>query len=160
MGVYRVENEDELHVALKEAFTYEDHVIIEKCIIGREFSIAVVEGKALPVIEIAPLTGFYDYKNKYQAGSTIETCPADLPSKVAKRMQQHAEEACAAVSIQSYARVDFMLDTVTMEDYALEVNTLPGMTPTSLMPQEAQALGLSFDDLCEWILAVSLKKYK
>ena len=160
VGVYRVENEDELHVALKEAFTYEDHVIIEKCIIGREFSIAVVEGKALPVIEIAPLTGFYDYKNKYQAGSTIETCPADLPSEVAKRMQQHAEEACAAVSIQSYARVDFMLDTVTMEDYALEVNTLPGMTPTSLMPQEAQALGLSFDDLCEWILAVSLKKYK
>ena len=160
VGVYRVENEDELHVALKEAFTYEDHVIIEKCIIGREFSIAVVEGKALPVIEIAPLTGFYDYKNKYQAGSAIETCPADLPSKVAKRMQQHAEEACAAVSIQSYARVDFMLDTVTMEDYALEVNTLPGMTPTSLMPQEAQALGLSFDDLCEWILAVSLKKYK
>ncbi len=160
VGVYRVENEDELHVALREAFTYEDHVIIEKCIIGREFSIAVVEGKALPVIEIAPLTGFYDYKNKYQAGSTIETCPADLPSKVAKRMQQHAEEACAAVSIQSYARVDFMLDTVTMEDYALEVNTLPGMTPTSLMPQEAQALGLSFDDLCEWILAVSLKKYK
>ena len=140
VGVYRVEN--------------------EKCIIGREFSIAVVEGKALPVIEIAPLTGFYDYKNKYQAGSTIETCPADLPSEVAKRMQQHAEEACAAVSIQSYARVDFMLDTVTMEDYALEVNTLPGMTPTSLMPQEAQALGLSFDDLCEWILAVSLKKYK
>ena len=62
VGVYRVENEDELHVALKEAFTYEDHVIIEKCIIGREFSIAVVEGKALPVIEIAPLTGFYDYK--------------------------------------------------------------------------------------------------
>ena len=160
VGVYRVENEDELHVALKEAFTYEDHVIIEKCIIGREFSIAVVEGKALPVIEIAPLTGFYDYKNKYQAGSTIETCPADLPSEVTKRMQQHAEEACAAVSIQSYARVDFMLDTVTMEDYALEVNTLPGMTPTSLMPQEAQALGLSFDDLCEWILAVSLKKYK
>ena len=80
--------------------------------------------------------------------------------KSPKRMQQHAEEACAAVSIQSYARVDFMLDTVTMEDYALEVNTLPGMTPTSLMPQEAQALGLSFDDLCEWILAVSLKKYK
>ena len=73
-----------------------------------------MEGKALPVIEIAPLTGFYDYKNKYQAGSTIETCPADLPSEVAKRMQQHAEEACAAVSIQSYARVDFMLDTVTI----------------------------------------------
>ena len=160
VGVYRVENEVELHTALNEAFTYEDHVIIEKCIVGREFSIAVVEGKALPVIEIAPLTGFYDYKNKYQAGSTIETCPADLPADITERMQRHAEEACAAVPIQSYARVDFMLDTVTMEDYALEVNTLPGMTPTSLMPQEAQALGLSFDDLCEWILAVSLKKYK
>ena len=75
-------------------------------------------------------------------------------------MQRHAEAACASVGIEGYARVDFMLDDRTGEDYALEVNTLPGMTPTSLMPQEAQALGLSFDDLCEWILAVSLKKYK
>jgi D-alanine-D-alanine ligase len=160
VGVYRVENVFGLEKALKEAFSYEDQVLIERCIIGREFSIAVVEGKALPIIEIAPLTGFYDYKNKYQAGSTVETCPADLPQNLTARMQKHAEEACAAVGIQGYARVDFMLDERSGEDYALEVNTLPGMTPTSLMPQEAAALGYSFAQLCEWILEVSMKKYK
>ena len=149
-----------LKEALQEAFSYEDRVIIERCIIGREFSVAVVEGRALPIIEIAPLSGFYDYKNKYQAGSTIETCPADLPGNLTARMQKHAEEACAAVGIEGYARVDFMLDERSGEDYALEVNTLPGMTPVSLLPQEAAALGYSFAQLCEWILQVSLKKYE
>lgn len=160
VGVYRVEDVFGLEKALQEAFSYEDHVLIERCIIGREFSIAVVEGKALPVIEIAPLIGFYDYKNKYQAGSTVETCPADLPENLSARMQKHAEEACAAVGIEGYARVDFMLDERSGEDYALEVNTLPGMTPTSLMPQEAAVLGYSYEQLCEWILQVSLKKYE
>lgn len=159
VGVYRAEDASSLETALKDAFSYEDQVLIERCIIGREFSIAVVEGKALPVIEIAPLVGFYDYKNKYQAGSTIETCPADLPLHISARMQKHAEEACASVGIEGYARVDFMLDERSGEDYALEVNTLPGMTPTSLMPQEAAALGYSYEDLCEWILEVSMKKY-
>ena len=149
----------ELEKALDEAFTFEDQAIIERCIIGREFSIAVIEGEALPIIEIAPISGFYDYKNKYQPGSTIETCPAKLPEETAVRMQRHAEAACASVGIEGYARVDFMLDDRTGEDYALEVNTLPGMTPTSLMPQEAQAIGYSFPQLCEWILNVSMKKY-
>lgn len=160
VGVYRVNDVFGLDKALKQAFAYEDQVLIERCIVGREFSIAVVEGKALPVIEIAPLQGFYDYKNKYQAGSTVETCPADIPQNLTARMQRHAEAACAAVGIESYARVDFMLDGRSGEDYALEVNTLPGMTPTSLLPQEAAALGLSYPQLCEWILEVSLKKYK
>lgn len=160
VGVYRVDDVFGLEKTLQEAFSYENRVLIERCIIGREFSIAVVEGKALPVIEIAPIVGFYDYKNKYQAGSTIETCPADLPKNLTARMQKHAEEACAAVGIESYARVDFMLDGRSGEDYALEVNTLPGMTPTSLMPQEAAVLGYSYEQLCEWILQVSLKKYE
>lgn len=159
VGVYRVENVFGLEKALADAFSYEDQVLIERCIIGREFSVGVVEGKALPIIEIAPLMGFYDYKNKYQAGSTIETCPADLPQNLTARIQKHAEEACAAVGIEGYARVDFMLDERSGEDYALEVNTLPGMTPTSLLPQEAGALGYSFSQLCEWILEVSMKKY-
>lgn len=159
VGVYRVDDVFGLEKALQAAFSYEDQVLIERCIIGREFSIGVVEGKALPVIEIAPLIGFYDYKNKYQAGSTVETCPADLPQNLTARMQRHAEEACAAVGIEGYARVDFMLDARSGEDYALEVNTLPGMTPTSLLPQEAGALGYSFAQLCEWILEVSMKKY-
>ena len=159
VGVYRVNDASELEKALDEAFTFEDQAIIERCIIGREFSIAVIEGEALPIIEIAPISGFYDYKNKYQPGSTIETCPAKLPEETAVRMQRHAEAACASVGIEGYARVDFMLDDRTGEDYALEVNTLPGMTPTSLMPQEAQAIGYSFPQLCEWILNVSMKKY-
>lgn len=160
VGVYRVNDVFGLDKALKQAFAYEDQVLIERCIIGREFSIAVIEGKALPVIEIAPLQGFYDYKNKYQAGSTVETCPADIPQNLTARMQRHAEAACAAVGIEGYARVDFMLDGRSGEDYALEVNTLPGMTPTSLLPQEAAVLGLSYPQLCEWILEVSLKKYE
>ncbi len=160
VGVYRVEDVFGLQDALREAFSYEDQVVIERCIIGREFSVAVVEGQALPIIEIAPLTGFYDYKNKYQAGSTVETCPADLPANLTARIQRHAEQACASVGIEGYARVDFMLDERSGEDYALEVNTLPGMTATSLMPQEAKALGYSFEQLCEWILEVSLKKYE
>ena len=159
VGVYQVEDASGLTQALQKAFSYEDEVLIERCICGREFSIAVVEGKALPIIEIAPISGFYDYKNKYQAGSTVETCPADLPRNVTERMQKHAEDACAVMGIEGYARVDFMMDERSGEDYALEVNTLPGMTPTSLMPQEATALGMSYADLCEWILNVSLKKY-
>lgn len=160
VGVYRVEDVFSLQKTIKKAFELEDHILIERCIIGREFSVGVIEGEALPIIEIAPIEGFYDYKNKYQAGSTIETCPADLPPQIAARMQKHAEEACAAVGIESYGRVDFMLDECTGEDYALEVNTLPGMTPLSLLPQEAAALGYTFADLCEWILEVSLKKYE
>lgn len=160
VGVYKVEQFYELEKALQDAFSYEDTVIVERCITGREFSVAVIEGKALPVIEIAPLHGFYDYKNKYQAGSTIETCPANLPENLSARMQKHAVEACHAVGIEGYARVDFMLDETSGEDYALEINTLPGMTPTSLLPQEAAALGYSFVELCEWILQVSLKKYQ
>lgn len=159
VGVYRVEDVSSLERALTEAFSYEDEVLIERCIPGREFSIAVVEGKALPIIEIAPISGFYDYRNKYQADSTVETCPADLPRNVAARMQKHAEDACMVLGIEGYARVDFMLDEKSGADYALEVNTLPGMTPTSLLPQEAAALGMSYTELCEWILNVSLKKY-
>lgn len=159
VGVYRVEDIFGLERALQKAFYYESQVLIERCVIGREFSVAVVSQKALPVIEIAPVSGFYDYKNKYQAGSTVETCPADLPENLSARIQKHAEDACACVGIEGYARVDFMLDERSGEDYALEVNTLPGMTPTSLMPQEAAALGMSYRDLCEWILRVSLQKY-
>lgn len=160
VGVYRVDNVFDLDSALQQAFSYEDQVLVERCVVGREFSIGVIEGKALPIIEIAPISGFYDYKNKYQAGSTVETCPADIPQNLTARMQKHAEEACAAVGIEGYARVDFMLDERSGEDYALEVNTLPGMTPTSLLPQEAAALGYSYEQLCEWILNVSEKKYQ
>ena len=160
VGVYKVENTEELLKALEDAYTFEDEVVIEQFIKGREFSVGVIEGKALPVIEIAPLVGFYDYKNKYQAGSAIETCPAELTEEQTKEMQKHAEAAYASVSMQSYARFDFMMDEKTGAMYCLEANTLPGMTPTSLLPQEAAAIGMSYPDLCEHIIAVSMKKYE
>ncbi len=158
VGSYRVEKPEELETTLREAYSFGDDVIIEQFISGREFSVGVVDGKAYPIIEIAPLTGFYDYKNKYQPGSTIETCPADLSEELTKKMQHYAEMVFEALGMRSYARMDFMLDTKTEKMYCLEANTLPGMTPTSLLPQEAAALGMSFEDLCEELIRVSLKR--
>ena len=160
VGVYKVENTDELYKALEEAYTYEDEVVIEQFIQGREFSVGVIEGKALPIIEIAPLKGFYDYKNKYQAGSAIETCPAVLSPEETAKMQSFAEAAYRSVGMHSYARFDFMMDEVTKEMYCLEANTLPGMTATSLLPQEAAAVGISYPELCEYLIEVSMKKYE
>ena len=116
----------------------------------------VVEGKAYPVIEIAPLVGFYDYKNKYQAGSTIETCPAQLCEEKTKEMQRYAEMAYEALKLECYGRMDFMMGK-DGKIYCLEANTLPGMTPTSLLPQEAAALGMDFPSLCEHLIQVSLR---
>lgn len=157
VGVYKVENESELDEALKQAFEFEDRVIIEQYIDGREFSIGVIEGKALPIIEIAPKVGFYDYKNKYQAGSAIETCPAVLDENTTKAMQSCAESVYRALRLCTYARIDFRMDNEN-NFYCLEANTLPGMTPTSLLPQEAAAVGIGFDELCEKIIEISLKK--
>ncbi|MGN0334246.1 MAG: D-alanine--D-alanine ligase [Lachnospiraceae bacterium] len=160
VGVYKVTNEAEAESALADAFAFENEVVIEQFITGREFSVGVIEGKALPIIEIAPLVGFYDYKNKYQAGSAVETCPAVLSGEQTKEMQGYAEAAYRALGMESYARFDFMMDTRTGKMYCLEANTLPGMTPTSLLPQEAAAIGMSFADLCEHIITVSMKKYE
>lgn len=157
VGVCIAHDEKEYQAALEEAFRYDEEAVIEQYIQGREFSCAVIDGKALPVIEIAPLTGFYDYKNKYQAGSTIETCPADLPKEKAEEMQAISEKVFAALRLKQYARMDFMMDG-DGKLYCLEANTLPGMTPTSLIPQEAQAMGVSFEDLCEWIMELALKE--
>ena len=102
----------------------------------------------------------YDYKNKYQAGSAVETCPAVLSDEQTAQMQRFAEAAYHSVGMQSYARFDFMMDEKTGNMYCLEANTLPGMTPTSLLPQEAAAIGMSYPELCEHIIAVSMKKYE
>lgn len=159
VGVYIVKNEVEYKEAVKQASKYEGRMLVERYIKGREFSVGVVDGKALPVIEIAPIKGFYDYKNKYQAGSAIETCPADIDATIAKVMGSVAERVVTALGIETYARMDFMMDEHN-QFYCLEANTLPGMTPTSLLPQEAAAVGVSFDELCEWIVQISLNKYQ
>ena len=154
VGVAIANNEDEYEAAKAEAFRYDDDVVIEQFIKGREFSIGVLDGKALPIIEIAPLVGFYDYKNKYQAGSAVETCPAQLPADVTEKMQQTAEKVFKALRLKNYARMDFMMDA-DYNFYCLEANTLPGMTPTSLLPQEAAAVGMNFTQLCEKIISLA-----
>ena len=159
VGVCIANNQTEYQAALLEAFSYENEVVVEQFITGREFSVAVVDGKAYPVIEIAPLQGFYDYKNKYQAGSCVETCPADLSSALTKEMQKYAEMGYKALNLQAYARLDFLMDDEG-NMYCLEANTLPGMTPTSLIPQEAKAIGMDYPQLCEKLIEVSLKKYQ
>lgn len=156
VGVCIAWDDREYQAALEEAFRYDEEVIVEQYIAGREFSVGVMGGRALPIIEIAPLQGFYDYKNKYQAGSTIETCPAQLSEEWTRRMQQYAEAAFVALRLKNYARMDFMM-TDTGEMYCLEANTLPGMTPTSLLPQESAAAGVSFEELCEQIIGTACK---
>jgi len=158
VGVSIVNSDIEMDSALASAFTYENEVIIEQYIKGREFSVGVIDGTALPIIEIAPLVSFYDYKNKYQAGSTVETCPAQLSEDITAQMQKIAEDVFTALRIKTYARMDFILNA-NNEIYCLEANTLPGMTPTSLLPQEANAIGMDFESLCEKIIEISLKKY-
>ena len=152
-------DQSEYEAALEEAFRWENEVVVEQYIQGREFSVCVLEDQALPVIEIAPIEGFYDYKNKYKAGSAVETCPADLTQEQTKRMQAYAQLAAKTIGLDTYSRMDFLMD----EDgamYCLEANTLPGMTPTSLIPQEAAVIGMNYNQLCEKLISISLEKRK
>lgn len=155
IGVYIAGDDIEYEKAKEEAWRYGDEIIVEQYIKGREFSVGVIDGKALPVIEMAPKEGFYDYRNKYQAGTTIETCPAQIPQEKSREMQEIAERVFRALRLKSYARMDFVM-SAQGEVYCLEGNTLPGMTPTSLLPQEAAAAGMDFGELCEKILQMAL----
>lgn len=156
VGVSIVRNEKEYQAAKEEAFRYGDEAIIEQYIKGREFSVGVIDGKALPVIEMVPKMEFYDYKAKYQAGSAVEICPAEIPREKTLEMQDIAERVFQALRLKSYARMDFMMSE-TDEVFCLEANTLPGMTATSLLPQEAAAVGIDFPELCQRILDFALQ---
>lgn len=161
VGVFVCHNEEEYDRALNEAFNIDDNVIVEQYIKGREFSVCVTDWdgapKAMPVIEIAPKEEFYDYKSKYQAGATVETCPAELPDNKTKEMMALAERGYSALKLHSYARLDFMMSESDGGLYCLEANTLPGMTPTSLIPQEARAMGIDYDELCGKIVDAAIK---
>jgi len=154
VGVSIVNDRGELVTALDYAVKYEDTVIVEKKIAGREFSVGILNGAALPIIEIIPQLGFYDYKNKYQVGATIEITPAELSADLTARLQSDALDVHKALRLGSYSRIDFIYNETADEFVCLEANTLPGMTPTSLLPQEAAAAGISYDKLCEIICSV------
>lgn len=156
IGVYIVREEKDYETALTAAFSYGDEVIVEQYIRGREMTCCVLAGKALPIVEISPREGFYDYKNKYQPGSTVEICPAPLDEATTRRIQEISEKVFEVLHLKKYARMDFMLDEQG-NPYCLEANTLPGMTPTSLIPQEAAAVGIGYDQLCQKILDMAFE---
>ncbi len=156
VGVCIARDEKEYEAAKEEAFRYDSEVVVEQYIEGREFSVGVMDGEALPVIEIAPKVGFYDYKNKYQAGSAVETCPAELPEEKTRELQELSEKVFKALRLKNYARMDFRMNQQG-QVFCLEANTLPGMTPTSLLPQEAAVIGIDFEELCERILACAFR---
>ncbi len=157
VGVSIVNTKEELIVALDAANTFEDDILVEECIIGRELTCGILEGRVLPPVEIIPKNGFYDYKNKYQVGATTELCPAPLSDEETKAVQDATAKGFDALRLSSYARFDFIL-TKNGDAVCLEANTLPGMTPTSLLPQEAAAVGMDYDTLCEVIALSALKK--
>ena len=157
VGVSIVETEQELADAMAFARAYEPLVLVERKIVGREFSIGILDGVALPAIEIIPKSGFYDYKNKYQGGCTTEICPAPLTADEAERLADAAKRVFAALRLDNYARIDFILDAEGTF-WCLEANTLPGMTPMSLMPQEAAAAGIPYGELCDRIVQLAYAK--
>ena len=159
IGVYIPQTLAEYDDAIRKAFKYEDEIVVEPYIKGREFACGYIDGTALPIIEIIPKTGFFDYANKYQADLTQEICPALIDDDITARIQATTIAACKALKLDVYSRADFLL-TESGEIYCLEVNTLPGMTPSSLLPQEAKAAGINYGDLCELIIEKSLKKYQ
>ncbi len=158
IGVTRAQTPAELQEAIDAALKYEDEILVEEFITGREFSCGILGETALPIVEIIPNDGFYDYEHKYQAGITREVCPAELDEETTRKIQQIALKAHKALGLNVYSRVDFILGR-DGGIYCLEANTLPGMTPTSLLPQEAGAVGMSYEALCEEIIRLSLKKY-
>lgn len=159
IGVYIAHTEEEYDKAIEESFRYENELIIEPYIKGREFAVGVIDGQALPVIEIIPKSGFFDYANKYQADCTAEICPAEIDDFTASRMQRAAEKAFTALKLDIYSRADFLLDEGG-NIYCLEMNSLPGMTAASLLPKEAKAAGIEYGDLCELIIQKSLERYQ
>ena len=157
VGISIADTREELDSAVAEARKYEARIIIEEKIVGREFTCGILEGRVLPPVEIIPKQGFYDYKNKYQAGATIEICPAELNEIQLSRVSEITSRAFDALKLKGYARFDYIMDK-NDAFWCLEANTLPGMTPTSLFPQEAKAVGIDYDELCELIAMTALKK--
>lgn len=157
VGITIVKKKEDIPRALAYVQAYESKILIEEYIAGRELTVGILEGRALPVLEIRPKQGFFDYANKYQAGMTDELCPAPISKGLSGRLQAIALDAHRALRLGDYSRADFIVDA-NDEIYCLEVNSLPGLTPASLVPKEARAAGISYEDLCEKIVQLALKR--
>jgi D-alanine-D-alanine ligase len=155
VGLTIAGDENELQKAVDQAFTYSTSVLIEEFIPGREMTVAILENVALPVLEIVPKSGFYDYTSKYTSGMSEYFVPADIADSVFQQLQKQALTAFNCLRCEVYGRVDFRLNEENIP-FCLEVNTLPGMTETSLVPKMAAAVGISFEDLINRIIKASL----
>ena len=156
VGLTLVKKRGDLSAAISEANKYDDEVMIERFVPGRELTVGVLGNVALPVGEIIPKHEIYDYECKYTAGMAAEEFPARLSPEATERVQQQAVAAFKALKLKGYARIDFRL-TTEGEFYCLEANTLPGMTELSLIPQGAAAMGIKFPELCERIVKLALE---
>lgn len=156
IGVSIARDKKELHAALLDGLHYGGECVLEQYVAGREIQVALLGDEALPSIEIIPKEGFYDYENKYQPGAAEEVCPSPIPPAWEKKVGQAALTVYRALGLAVYARADFIVDEAGTP-WFLEINTLPGMTPTSLVPQEAAAVGIDYDSLCQRIIDESLR---
>ena len=157
VGLTVVKAREQLMAAVLEAYRHDDEVMLERFVPGRELTVGILGGAALPVGEIIPAKEIYDYECKYTPGMAVEEFPARLDEEVAATLQQQARLAYRALKLRGCARIDFRL-TEAGESYCLEANTLPGMTETSLIPQAAAAAGMSFEALCGRIVDLALDR--
>jgi len=142
--------------ALREAFRYDSQLLAEEKIVGRETTVGILADRALPVVEVRPKSGGYDYRNKYTAGNTDYFCPAEFDEATTRAIQDAALGAFRAIGGRDYARVDVMV-RANGEPIVLEVNTLPGMTETSLLPKAAAAAGMNYAELCQKMIDLALR---
>jgi len=156
VGLTICKSSEQLVEAIHNAFEYSDRILVEEYIPGRELTVAVIDDVALPVLEIRPKHGIYDYECKYTSGMSEYIVPAEIYSHVSIELQEIAVQACKSLRCEVYARVDFRVNPDN-KVYTLEVNTLPGMTSLSLVPKMAKAVGITFEQLVEKIITLSLK---
>jgi len=155
VGLQFVERAEDWKSALGEALKFDSEVLVEEKIVGRETTVGILDGQPLPVVEVRPRAGNYDYKNKYTSGATEYFCPADFDPATTKRIQDAALGAFRAIGGREYARVDVMVRS-DGNPVVLEVNTLPGMTEVSLLPKAAAAAGLNYAQLCQRMVDLAM----
>ena len=163
VGVHIIKTDEEFDEAIKDVAKYDEIALVEEFISGKELTVGILNGEALPIVHIQPESGFYDMSNKYPwlsggQGSKY-FCPAELDDEITSKIKDLALEAHRSLGIEIYSRVDVLLSDEQIP-YVLEVNTIPGMTETSLLPKAANAYGINFADLCERIAELSMRLRK
>ena len=156
-GLQFVDRRDQWNDALKNSLEFDSEAIVEERIVGRETTVGILGGRALPVVEVRPKAGSYDYTTKYTAGRTEYFCPAEFDAATTRRIQEAAIGAFEAIGGRDYARVDVMV-RADGSPVVLEVNTLPGMTETSLLPKAAAAVGISYAELCQRMVNMAMER--